>query len=83
MALRMIGLVSVAALALCLGGPRADEPKVAKAHLDAAKIGADVDSVGNEQQCNDDLQEPIRIMPTQVAGDAMSRGAPDHECVAR
>src|SRR5437879_3676295 len=40
MTLRIVGLVSVALLALCLGGPRADAPKAAKAHLDAATIGA-------------------------------------------
>jgi hypothetical protein len=40
MTLRIIGLVSVPLLALCLGGPRADGPKVPPARLDAAKIGA-------------------------------------------
>ena len=40
-----------------------------------AEVGADIDRVGDEQQRHDDLQQPVRIVPAEIAGDAMPRGA--------
>jgi len=40
-----------------------------------AGVGTDIDRVGEEQKRHDDLQEPIRVVPAQIAGDPMTRRA--------
>ena len=41
------------------------------------EVGADVDGISSQQQGYDALQEPIRIMLADVAGNAVSRRATD------
>src|SRR5205814_10559937 len=41
------------------------------------EIGADIDRIGGEKEHDDRLQYPVRIMATQVAGDAVPGGSPD------
>jgi hypothetical protein len=55
---------------------RPADPKAGRvAH--GAEIGADIDRIGDEQQGDDRLQQPIWIVNPQVAGDAFSGGAAD------
>ena len=56
-------------------GRSVDQQPCRRAH--GAKVRAEIDHVGDEQQQDDAMQKPWRIMSTQVAGDADTRDASD------
>jgi hypothetical protein len=67
---------------------RADDPETDHVHPGARagsnsrlasaipQVRADVERVGNEQQRNDAVQQPSRVVPTKVSGDAVPGRAP-------